>query len=549
MVRRTAVTALLFLVTTGILAAESQQRYVVALKPSRLQIKPSAILSDIDATPRERDVASYTVIDGFAADMTAAEAAELRKSGGVRYVEAVVERHALGVVSDATRSLTGQTVPFGIDMVRARALWDFTRGENVNVVVIDTGVDYRHPDLAPSWAGGYNALTKSTDPLDDNGHGTHVSGTIAAADNDLGVLGIAPRVRLWGVKVLKADGNGTSDKVIAGLDWVVTQKKALGGRWIVNLSLGSPDTSIAEEEAFARAIEEGLLIVAAAGNESTSTLAAPIGYPAAYAGVMAIGAVDATSKIATFSNQGPQLAVVAPGVDVLSSIRVGTGSIAGVVSGSKTYASSGLTGSKMGTFTGGYVVCGVGRPSDFPASVAGKIALIQRGASIKFADNAKAAKAAGASAVIIYNNDESALTWTLINDDDPTAATFEWPLAVALSKKDGEALAAASGNLTVTLREDDYAAFNGTSMSSPHVAGVGALLWSLDPSATAENLRQAMTATASDLGAAGVDSIFGAGLVDALNAAKQLKPALFSAPVTPSDQVPSGRRTLRRGRT
>lgn len=503
----------------------------------------AGFVRDIESAPRTRDVATFSTLNAFAANLTADEAAELRQSSDVQYVEPVIERHALGLTpaTDETRNLAGQTVPFGVDLVRAREVWSVSRGAQINVVVIDTGVDYTHPDLQSVWAGGYNAVARNDNPLDDNGHGTHVAGTIAAADNGFGVVGVAPGVRLWSVKVLKADGKGGTDLVVAAVDWVIQRKRELGGNWVLNLSLGSDTPSIAERSAFRRAVDEGLLVVAASGNESAAGTPALVGYPAAYPGVMAIGAIDAQKQIASFSNQGAELAVVALGVGVLSSIRVGTGSVSAIQTANGLYAGSELTGSKKGSVTGEFVVCGLGRTTDFPASVNGRIAVINRG-TLTFAEKARNAKNAGATAIVIVNNDTSALNFTLINSEDPDASTFDWPLTIAVSKADGEALLSQAGTITVTNQKDDYGTLSGTSMATPHAAGVAALVWGADPGATAANVQQAMTSTAIDLGAAGFDTVFGNGMLDSLAAARQLAPAAFATP------APSGRRILRRSR-
>jgi serine protease len=552
---RRAVSIAALLLVFPVLAAAATERYVVALERGVGAARGALLLRDIDGSvpARSRDVSAFHALDGFAADLTAEEAAKLRLSPGVRYVEKAVERHILGGVLpsaiDAARNPAGQTVPAGIDIVRARDVWGVTRGETVNVAVLDTGVDYRHADLAAVWAGGFNTITQSSDPMDDNNHGTHVSGTIAAADNDLGVVGVAPRVRLWGVKVLRANGTGSSDRVAAGLDWVIQQKRILGGNWIINMSLGSSTQSSFEREAVARVVAEGILIVAASGNESTTAAVAPVSFPAAYPGVLAIGAVHPNLQLASFSNQGPELGAVAPGVDVLSSIRTGAGSLSFVQAGSNDLSASELVGSKKGTITGQFVVCGVGAADDFPSSVAGRIAVVHRGGDITFALKAQRAKAAGATAVVILNHDLSALSFTLIDPEDPNAASFDWPVTVALSKADGARLIAA-GNTPIVVANiaDDYDTNNGTSMASPHAAGVAALAWSVAPNATAADIRNAIMLNATDLGAAGFDNAFGHGLIDALATAKMLNPAAFGSPATPAPvTAPSGRRTLRRG--
>ncbi|HUP48804.1 MAG TPA: S8 family serine peptidase [Thermoanaerobaculia bacterium] len=551
--RAVAIAALLLF---PVLASAATERYVVALKGGGPALRGALLLRDIDSSigPRERAVASFRNLDAFAADLTESEVAALRLSPGVRYVEPVAERRILGFpgapATDASRNVDGQTIPAGVDTVRAREVWAVTRGEAANVVVIDTGVDYRHPDLASVWAGGFNAITQSADPMDDHSHGTHVSGTIAAADNDFGVVGVAPRVRLWGVKALRADGGGTSDRVIAGIDWVIGQKKALGGNWIINLSLGAARQVVAEREAIARAVNEGILVVAASGNESTSALPAPVSFPAAYPGVLAIGAVDGQLQHASFSNRGPELGAVAPGVDILSSVRTGTGSLSAVLSAEVNYVGAGLAGSPRGTVSGPFTFCGVGREQDFTAAVAGRIAVIRRGGEITFALKAKRAKAAGATAVVIVNHDSSPLNFTLLDPNDPTSSSFDWPVTIALSNADGDHLIASSTPaITVKNVNDDYESNTGTSMAAPHAAGVAALAWSVAPAATAAEVRNALIMQATDLGAPGFDTLYGHGLLNALESAKMLNPAAFGSPSTPpSDPEPSGRRILRRGR-
>src|SRR5712691_8189031 len=163
-------------------AFAATQRYIVATRASVPTARIASMIRDVETTPQPRSVESFRSIAGFAADLTDDEAAALRKSPDVRYVEPVVERHALdlGVTTQAdVPSPFGQTVPYGIDLVRAREVWPVVHGEGINVVVIDTGIDYTHPDLVNAYAGGFNTYTHSDDPKDDNGHGTHVCGTIA----------------------------------------------------------------------------------------------------------------------------------------------------------------------------------------------------------------------------------------------------------------------------------------------------------------------------------------------------------------------------------
>lgn len=533
--------SLFIIVLAAAASAAETGRYVVAIDRSvPLAERARTLIRDIDASPAARGRVDLGVINAFAADLSESEAAALRTRPGVRYVEPVAERHALGFVpaSDSLyRNLSGQTIPPGIDVIRAREVWPVTRGEGINVAVIDTGIDYHHPDLTGAYAGGYNALEKTSFPLDDNGHGTHVAGTIAASDDQVGVVGIAPAVKVWAVKVLNSGGSGRTDVEIAGLDWVIRKKQEIGGHWVANLSFGSSASNVAEQEAIARAVDAGVVIVAASGNESTAAVPAAVGYPAAYQGVLAVGAIDASRKIASFSNQGPELGLVAPGVSVLSTITVGSGRLMAIETPEGYLNGNTLDGSGTGSVTSPYVFCGYGSAGEFPSAVRGRIALIKRGNEITFADKTRNALAAGATAVVIFNNvDDPALNFTLINPADPTALTFQWPLTVAVSKADGEALVGRGSSTTITVmnRPDDYAVLSGTSMATPHVVGAAALAWSAAPQLSPESLKLLLRSSAADLGADGFDSAYGAGLVDALNAAKSAAPQKFGQPVTPA---------------
>lgn len=530
----------LLLCSTSLIAEGTSRRYLVATRhpfAGRL-----AGISRDAADIAVPNAEAFTSVNGFVAELTDEELAEIRKSPEVKFVEPEIERHALDV-----RAPDRQTIPYGINLVRAPETWVAARGGAINVVVLDTGLDYRHPELAGAYAGGYNMVAKTDDPMDDNGHGTHCAGSIAAADNSAGVVGVAPEVRLWAIKVLDTKGSGSNSNIIKGVDWVIAKKQELGGNWVMSLSLGSADSSNIEKAAFQRAADAGVLTFAASGNESVAGVPAPVGFPAAYASVVAVGAIDSKNNIADFSNQGVELGLVAPGVGVLSTLPMGTGSIGYVRANGSAIGSPGLTGSPKASVTGRFVYCGLGQTSDFPSSVRGNIALIKRG-TLTFGTKVKNAKAAGAVAVVIFNKDDSAINWTLLSDD-PADKTFEWPLAVGITDVDGAKLQQTpDATITVTYAADDYGVLSGTSMATPHAAGVAALVWSVAPKATASTIRQALLDSAQDLGDKGADTVYGHGLIDAIDAAKLLAPNAFSPAATPvPNPLPSGRRVLRRG--
>jgi serine protease len=199
--------------------------------------------------------------------------------------------------------------------VGAETAWEYACGEGVTVAVIDTGVACfdkgpfsRGSDLGGTRCeGGYNFVHDSPEAFDDQGHGTHVAGTVAqTTNNGKGVAGLAFCARLMPVKVLNRFGWGTSADVAEGIRFA-----ADNGAQVINLSLGSPSKSAIIEDAVDHALKKGVVVVAAAGNSGRS-----VGYPAAYDGVIAVSATDADDKIAWFSSRGPEVAIAAPGVGV-----------------------------------------------------------------------------------------------------------------------------------------------------------------------------------------------------------------------------------------
>lgn len=204
-----------------------------------------------------------------------------------------------------------QTIPWGVEAIGAPGAWLRTRGEGVRVAVIDTGIDLEHPDLKPNIAGGFNAVNPAAQPQDDNGHGTHVAGVIAALDNRAGVVGVAPKASLYAVKALDAYGMGYLSDLIEGLDWCIRN-----GIDVVNMSLGTLEENQSFHEAISRAHEAGIILVAAAGNEGEGR--DTVTYPARYPETIAVSAIDANNRMPPFASRGPRVDVLAPGVGVYS---------------------------------------------------------------------------------------------------------------------------------------------------------------------------------------------------------------------------------------
>lgn len=212
-----------------------------------------------------------------------------------------------------------QRLPWGVDRIDADLVWPITKAEGIKVAIVDTGIDLSHPDLKENIKGGYSAVDYTKSYNDDNGHGTHVAGIVAAGDNSIGVIGVGPKINLYGVKVLNRSGSGYLSDVIEGLEWVVNQKKNQGGDWVINMSLGTSSYSASFEEAINKVFEAGIIQVAAAGNSGPKDNT--VLYPAKFDKVIAVSAIDQNENIASWSSRGPEIDLCAPGVNIYSTYR------------------------------------------------------------------------------------------------------------------------------------------------------------------------------------------------------------------------------------
>jgi major intracellular serine protease len=209
-------------------------------------------------------------------------------------------------------------VPKGIEMIQAPKVWEQTKGKGMTIAILDTGCDLTHPDLKERIIGGRNFTNDDNGNQDVyrdyNGHGTHVAGTIAATQNQKGVVGVAPEANLLIVKVLDKNGSGQYEWIINGIHYAIEQKVD-----IISMSLGGPEDVPGLHEAIQKAVENHILVVCAAGNEGDGQDATnEFDFPGSYNEVISVGAINLDRRISDFSNSNNEVDLVAPGETILS---------------------------------------------------------------------------------------------------------------------------------------------------------------------------------------------------------------------------------------
>jgi len=429
----------------------------------------------------------------------------------IQLIEEDQRRVPLSVYGDdAGNPMTSQVTPYAVYQSQADQL-AFNANAGMKVCIIDSGLDRTNTDFEWNNITGNN--DSGTGNWDVNGgpHGTHVAGTIAAADNGYGVVGMAPGVNLHIIKVFNADGWGYSSDLAYAAD-----KCTQAGANIISMSLGGGGANSTEENAFKAFTNAGGLVVAAAGNDGNNVRS----FPAGYSSVMMVGANDSDNNIADFSQfpscdvtsgRGKKattttdeticVEVTAGGVDTLSTYPADMATTSALTADGNYFASSSMENS--GSVSGNLFYMGTAESAD--SGAAGNVCLIDRGA-ISFHDKVQNCESSGGIGAIIINNEAGMLYGTLGETNTTTIP------AVGAAFEDRSALLA-SATADVLIGTSDFGMMSGTSMATPAVSGMAALLWSNHSDCTGTDIRDALKATAEDNGAAGNDVYFGSGIV------------------------------------
>jgi subtilisin family serine protease len=481
--------------------AEPVERVLIEYMPGKGAMVRNTVLGAGGEIHHEFDQ-----IDAMAVTVTARWANRLAKDPNVVSIAPDAKRY---LAVDPTEE---QVMPFGVERVQAPQVWDAGfEGEGVTVCIIDTGLYVAHEDIDDDYVlGGYSQDPLSEWDEDGYGHGTHVAGTVSAADNEVGVIGVSPgKVTLYMVKVFGQDGAWTTSSDLMEAAFTCAEN----GADIISMSLSGAGDNGPEKKAFDTLYEQGILSVAAASNGGNRQKA----FPASYPSVISVAATDIDNLVADFSNQNQWVELAAPGVGVLSTVPYIPDSW--LYAGEDAFAANPMEFSPYGEVTGVLADGGFCLPGDTAGDWTGQIVLCQRG-DASFAEKVAKVMEGGGEAAVIYNNAEGLFSGTLGEAGD-------WIVAISISQADGLAALGYVGDEVIVksappIPGSSYEAWNGTSMATPHVAGVAALLWSANPNWTNVQLREAMAMTAMDLGEPGRDIAYGYGLVQAYDALQYL---------------------------
>jgi subtilisin family serine protease len=480
-----------------------------------------AVLVGFDAAPGADEIAliqslggevthQYRYIPVLAARIPADQEDVLEADASVAYV-----------VDDAVMQPLGgkQITDWGVSKIEAPAAWAMGyAGQGIRVGIFDSGIDVDHPDLTV--VGGVDLVGDGNGLDDCQGHGTHVAGIVGATNNGNHTVGVAPKAELYSMRFADCAWAGaTESKMLRGIEWAIDN-----GMDVVNMSFGYvvPIPSPAADSAFKVAYSRGVLLVAASGNSSAPV----VGYPAAYSSVIAVGATDDADMLATFSQSGTEQELTAPGVNNLASYLVGQGQETTLTVDTDAdreleaiaLAFAGMT-RKQG-LTAENVYAGFGTAADFETvDCTGRTAVVSRGGGT-FAAKTEAAMDAGCAAIVIHNHTPGNFNGTL--GTEAASDGRPWIPAVSVSLEEGlylkERIEAGTTVTTLFNVAGNLAILSGTSMASPHAAGVAALVLSRDPARSPDEVRAILRASSDDLGTPGWDPVFGHGRINARRA-------------------------------
>lgn len=459
--------------------------------------------------------------NAISVELSDAQLADMRSNPEVEYVESDPERRILNLN-------LGEITPWGLAPVQALGNLGNQASSGMKVCIIDTGYDNGHPDLQTSGVNGQGNASTGLWGSPGNSHGTHVAGTIAGlANNGDGVVGIFPNQQadIYVYKIFDNNGNWprASDIIVAA------QACADNGSKVINMSLGGPSSSNTESNAFKSLLSQGVLSIAAAGNDANTAHS----YPASYDDVVSVAATDSNNEHAYFSQQTNQVELSGPGVGIRSTVIRGDGRGANLEVNGTSYASQHVVphlrlissgGSFVkapadGTVTGNLFSCSTNSGTADCSGATDKICLVERTANESSGnypeiDAIAACSAGGGVGAIVYSRaDLPGLQSNYFLDRNNE---YAMP-SVSVDRATGLALANQVGQSATITNESggNYEYYNGTSMASPHVAGVAALVWSYHQTCSATEIRSALTATALDLHTPGRDNHTGHGLVQA----------------------------------
>ncbi|MGQ0560254.1 MAG: S8 family serine peptidase [Gemmatimonadota bacterium] len=467
----------------------------------------------------------FKYVKAVAATIPTDQESALEAAAGVRFVEDNVTMTPFG---------GKQITDWGVAKIEAPEAWKLGyRGDGVKVGIFDSGIDVDHPDLIV--AGGIDLVGDGNGLDDCQGHGTHVAGIVAAKDGARHTVGVAPRAELYSMRFADCAWAGASlDKMIAGLEWAIDN-----GIDVVNMSFGFGiggvplptlgPLSDGADEALTLAYQAGIVLVAASGNSAAVPVPNNdpyVGWPASHPDVIAVGATDDEDNLSTFSQYGTDQELTAPGVNNLSSYPVGTGIETSLFVdtdiGTEVAAVAMLFSaqtSKKG-LTASAIYANLGTAVDYGLqSCTGKTAVVARG-GLTFAQKAELARDAGCAALVVHNNQPGNFNGTLGAEVD--AQGRPWLPVVSVSLDDGlylqDQIASKPTTLSLFNVPGNLLVASGTSMASPHAAGVAALILGKNPGWAPADVRNQLRSSANDLGAPGWDPMFGYGRVNARQA-------------------------------